>query len=285
MEQTLFDRDRYRELSRRQWEETAQGWHRWTPWISEWQRPAIELAFELAGIGEGSRVLEVAGGDGSLSLQMARRVGEPGYVLCTDIAANMVDLVARAAAHAGLAQIESRVMDAENLTLEDGSFDAVLCMVSLMLFADPQKALSEAHRVLRDGGSMVAVVFTTPDRSPIFAVPARIALEYAGRALPQPGQPGLFALGEEGRLEGMFRRAGFRDVESRTIGWQVELQSAAEAARMVRETAAAIRGILAGVEESRRREAWQVIEQGLKSFEKDSGFVSPCEFGLVAGTR
>jgi ubiquinone/menaquinone biosynthesis C-methylase UbiE len=277
--------NQYRELSRRQWEQTAEGWHRWEDRISELQKPIVELVFELARVEQGSRVLEIAGGDGTLALQAARRVGASGYVLCTDFAGSMVAFAGQAASEAGLDQMEARVMDAEKLALPERSFDAVLCMASLMLFADPEGALREAHRVLKRNGTMAAVVFTSPERSPIFSIPARVALEYAGRPMPAAGQPGLFALGDELVLRNLFSAAGFRDVQCQTVQRPVLLDSAAQAARMVRDTAAAIGAILSGMEETRRREAWEAVEQELKRFEGPEGFRAPSEFRVIAGTR
>jgi ubiquinone/menaquinone biosynthesis C-methylase UbiE len=52
----------------------------------------------------------------------------------------------------GLHNVETQVMDGENLTLPDASFDAVISRVGLIYFPDQQKALREMLRILKPGG-------------------------------------------------------------------------------------------------------------------------------------
>lgn len=285
MVQPQFDREQHRQLSKKQWEQTAEGWHKWTALWEQWSEPLTTKMFDMAGITAGSRVLDVAAGDGSQSIQAARRVGAGGYVLATDMAERMVAYAAQAAAAAGLSHMQARVMDGENLALDDQSFDAVICQMGLMHFANPQKGLSEAYRVLKPGGRYSAIVFTTPDTSPWLAVPARIAREHANRPTPAPGTPGLFALGNQERLETLFREAGFTGIESCTMTQPLHLGSAAECTVYVRETAGAVRAILADLDESGKQAAWEAIELALRDFEGPDGFHAPTEVRVVAGAR
>ena len=88
----------------------------------------------LAGIQAGSRVLDVAAGTGESTLIAAARVGPKGYVLAADVSASMLNVAAEAARKAGLTNVETRVMNAENLELDTDLFDAVICRIALMLF-------------------------------------------------------------------------------------------------------------------------------------------------------
>ena len=92
----------------------------------------------MARIGPGSRVLDVAGGSGEPALSAAARVGATGYVLSTDISANLVCLATENAQARGLdaARFEARVMDGERLGLPDASFDAALSRLGLIYFPD-----------------------------------------------------------------------------------------------------------------------------------------------------
>ncbi len=285
MDQSQFNHNQYRKLSRNQWEQTAEGWHKWTPLLAQWIEPLTLQMFDLADITTGSHVLDVASGDGSHSIKAAKRVGEGGYVLATDMAENMVAYAAKAANEASLTQMEVRVMDGENLTIDDQSFDAVICQLGLMLFANPQKGLSEAYRALKPGGRYAAIVFTTPDKSPWMAIPAKIALEYANRPMPLPGTPGLFAFGNQEYLEGLMRETGFSVIESHTVIQPIHLESAAECALMIRDTAAVIKAILATLDENTQQAAWEAIEIALQRFEGSDGFRAPTELRLIAGTK
>jgi ubiquinone/menaquinone biosynthesis C-methylase UbiE len=55
----------------------------------------------------------------------------------------MLNVAAEAAHRQGLTNVETRVMNAENLALEPDSFDAVISRIALMLFPNPAKALAE----------------------------------------------------------------------------------------------------------------------------------------------
>src|SRR5688500_14484552 len=59
-----FDPDKFRQTTRAQWESAAEAWDRWGPLVGRWLGPATETMLDMAGIGPGSRVLDVAAGAG-----------------------------------------------------------------------------------------------------------------------------------------------------------------------------------------------------------------------------
>ena len=68
MATTAFDPVAYKETTRQQWQEAAAAWHRWGPALDEWLGGATTLMLDLARIGTGSRVLDVAAGAGNQTL-------------------------------------------------------------------------------------------------------------------------------------------------------------------------------------------------------------------------
>src|SRR5262249_36027341 len=97
-----FDPAKYKETMREQWQSTAEGWHRWIPVVRAWVGDATELMLDLAQVGTGGRVLDIAAGDGDQSLLAAARVGPAGFVLATDIAPRLVALASQTAREKGL---------------------------------------------------------------------------------------------------------------------------------------------------------------------------------------
>src|SRR5713226_14259 len=171
---TTFDPINYKKTTRDQWQTAASAWNRWGPFIDQWLGAATETMLDLANVHSGSRVLDVAAGAGGQTLATARSVGPSGYVLATDISSNILEFAASNARAAGLTNVETRVLDGENLDVEPEAFDAVISRVGLIYFPDQQKALSSMRRALKPGGWVAAIVWTTAENNKFFSLPVSI---------------------------------------------------------------------------------------------------------------
>ncbi|OUM03724.1 class I SAM-dependent methyltransferase [Variovorax sp. JS1663] len=280
-----FDAAAFKTTTRAQWQAAAEAWHRWGPFLGRWLGEATETMFDLARIGPGSRVLDVAAGAGEQSIGAARRAGPGGRVMATDIAPALLERAAADARAAGLSNLETRELDGEALdALPAAGFDAVISRVGLIYFPDQQRALAGMRHVLRPGGRVSAVVYSTPERNAFFSIPVKIIRERARLPAPLPGQPGPFSLGGEGVLEAAFSRAGLREIEVRRVPSPVRLASAAECVRFERESFGALHQMMVGLDEDERARTWEAIEEALRAFEGPEGFVGPCEMLVGAGT-
>lgn len=284
-EPTQFDPIQYKETTREQWQTAAEPWYRWGPTLEKWLGQATETMLDMAAIGPGDRVLDVAAGAGGQTLEAARRVGPSGYVLATDISSNILEFASEAARQEGLSNIETRVVDGENLELEEGSFDAVISRVGLIYFPDQQKALTGMHRVLRAGGKIAAIVYSTAENNKFFSIPVSIIRRRAQLPPPLPGQPGPFSLGGPGVLEEVYRRAGFQEVRTQFVPSPLHLPSAAECVRFERESFGALHQMMSGLSEPGQEEVWEEIEGELRQFEEPNGFRGPCEMIVGAGVK
>jgi ubiquinone/menaquinone biosynthesis C-methylase UbiE len=280
-----FDPVRYKATTREQWQSAAEAWDRWTPTLQSWLGPPTELMLDLARIGPGDRVLDIAAGAGEPAMTAAKRVGPTGSVLATDISSNILAYAQRAAAAQGLTNLETRVMDGEHLELPDASFDAALSRVGLIYFPDRQRALAEVRRVLVPGGRIATIVYATAENNQFFSIPIGIIRRRAQLPPPVPGQPGPFSLGEDGVLEAAYRQAGFREIAIRTVAAPLRMASAEEYMRFARESFGALHQMLAGVTEAEREATWDEITRELRQFEGAEGFVRPCELIIGVGVK
>lgn len=280
-----FDAAAYKRGTREQWQNAAAAWHRWGPQLEAWLGPATDLMLDLAKIGPGSHVLDVAAGAGGQTFAAARRAGPGGAVLATDISPAILEYAAGQARRLGLGNVATREMDGEHLDVQPGSFDAVISRVGLIYFPDQQAALAGMLRALREGGRAAAIVYSTPDRNRFFSVPVSIIRRRASLPPPLPGQPGPFSLGAAGVLEQAYEQAGFRDVEVRVIDAPLRLASAADCVRFERESFGALHQMLSGLDAAGREAAWAEIETALSEFESADGFTGPCELVVAAGTK
>jgi SAM-dependent methyltransferase len=206
-------------------------------------------------------------------------------VLATDISSNILEFAQQSARSAGLANVETRVMDGENLDLPENTFDVVVSRVGLIYFPNQQKALRGMLRVLKPGGKIAAIVYATPDKNGFFSVPISIIRRRANLPPPAPGQPGPFSLGADGVLKAAYENAGFRDVKIETLNAPLRMASASECVRFEKESFGALHQMLAALSESDRESVWKEIEQELKRFEGPGGFSGPCELLLGVGTK
>jgi ubiquinone/menaquinone biosynthesis C-methylase UbiE len=280
-----FDARKYKETTREQWQQAADAWHRYAPTLHAWLGPATERMLELARVGAGQRVLDVAAGAGEQTLAIARRVGPGGSVLATDIAPRILERAAEEVRRAGLPNVTTGVMDGERLDLPEGSVDVVVSRVGLIYFPDQHRALTEMHRVLVPGGRVAAIVYSTPDRNAFFSTPVSIIRRRANLGPPLPGQPGPFSLGAPGVLAAAYERAGFRDVVVEVVPAPLRLADAAACVQFERDSFGALHQMLAGLDEAGRRAAWDEIGAALRAFEGPQGFVGPCELVIAVGTK
>ena len=281
-----FDPVKYKETTREQWQEAAGAWHRWGPTLEEWLGEATETMLDMAGVGPGSRVLDVAAGAGGQTIAAARRAGPGGYVLATDISSNILEFAAESAREAGLTNVETLVMDGEGLEeLDEGSFDAVISRVGLIYFPDQQKALGGMRRTLRPGGKIAAVVYSTPENNKFFSIPISIIRRRAQLPPPLPGQPGPFSLGTPGVLEEAFESAGLIDAHSQVLSAPLRLPSAGVCVRFERESFGALHQMLSGLDDAQKAAAWSEIERELQNFDGPGGFEGPCELVIGGGAK
>jgi len=246
---------------------------------------ATEMMLDLAGVQAGSRVLDVAAGTGESTLMAARRVGPKGHVLAADVSASMLNVAAEAARQVGLANVETRIMNAENIELDSDSFDAVICRMALMLFPNPAKALTEMRRVVRAGGKVAVIVHSALDKNPYSGIIHGTVRRLGNILPPARGEPWMFALGEPGALEEVYRRADFSNVSVRAVPIQRRLQSAADAVKNMRKGAGDNRELMNRLSEDDRERAWAEIAEQFKQFDGPNGFEAPGEVLIGVGTK
>jgi len=136
----------------------------------------------VANLRPGQKVLDIAGGTGDLSRAFARKVGETGTVVHTDINEAMLRQGRNRLLDEGLV-LPTNLCDAEKLPYKDGSFDLVSVAFGLRNMTHKDQALAEMCRVLRPGGRLLVLEFSK------VAAPLQKPYDwYSFKVLPRIGQ-------------------------------------------------------------------------------------------------
>ena len=118
-------------------------------------RAAYEKMYELIRpIVKAKTVLELAAGTGMIAKNI---VNTAAHIEATDASAEMI---AEATRGNRSAKLHLSVQDMFCLPYADGSFDAVIVSNALHIVPQPEKALAEIRRVLKDDGVLIAPTFT-----------------------------------------------------------------------------------------------------------------------------
>jgi demethylmenaquinone methyltransferase/2-methoxy-6-polyprenyl-1,4-benzoquinol methylase len=136
----------------------------------------------VANVGEGSKVLDIAGGTGDLALAFAKKAGLTGEVVHTDINEAMLRTGRDRLLDAGVV-LPTAVCDAEKLPFPDNHFDVVSVAFGLRNMTRKDAALKEMNRVLKPGGKLLVLEFSK------VAKPLRKVYDwYSFNVLPRLGQ-------------------------------------------------------------------------------------------------
>lgn len=136
----------------------------------------------VANLKPGERVLDIAGGTGDLSRAFARKVGDTGMVVHTDINEAMLRQGRNRLLDEGLV-LPTNLCDAEKLPYKNESFDLVSVAFGLRNMTHKDQALAEMCRVLKPGGRLLVLEFSK------VAAPLRKPYDwYSFKILPKLGQ-------------------------------------------------------------------------------------------------
>jgi SAM-dependent methyltransferase len=277
--------DDYRAASLQGWSTVAPDWAQLVDRIDRQLGPAADWILNSLALSPGERVLELAGGPGTLSMLAAHAVGPSGRVTYSDFAEPMVEVARERLSAEDLSSVECRVIDAEAIDLADEAVDAVACRMGYMLMADPAAALRETARVLARGGRVALAVWAEAAANPWAALPMQAIASHLQAPPPPPDAPGLWSLAEETRLRGMLEAAGFESIRIEPRDASVEFDSAQEWIETTRRLAGPLRALFSSLDEDARATIERRMLDAAKPYEQPDGRVSMPERMLLAYAR
>lgn len=186
-------------------------------WVREADRFDVMLApfgrrlLVVTALMPGERVLDVGCGNGAISREAARAVGQSGQVTGLDLSGPMLEVARRRAQEEG---IDATFIqgDAQTASL-DPPVDVVVSRFGVMFFDDPVAAFANLAKATRPGGRLCFVCWQEMFANEWLAVPSMAIVAHVGiPELPEPGAPGPFAFADTERTTDILGSAGWSEV-------------------------------------------------------------------------
>jgi ubiquinone/menaquinone biosynthesis C-methylase UbiE len=264
------------EKSRAVWDDMAPGWERHRDFMWKTTRHVGEWLVDQVGPRPGDVILDVAGGPGEVGFLAAPLVGESGRVVETDFAPGMVEVARRRADELGLGNVETRVLDAQAMDLGDDSVDGIVCRWGFMLMLDPQSALRECRRVLKDGRRVALSVWAGPEKNPWVTVTGMTMMQLGHEPAGDPfGPGGMFSLADHDTIRSVLAEAGFRDVtiEEMPVEWRFD--SFDQSWEFTTQVAGALAALVKELPEDEVARLRSALESNEEAFRTEAGLALP----------
>jgi SAM-dependent methyltransferase len=269
------DREEYRRTALENWQTIASGWEHRREQIERTTRPVTEWMVRALDPQPGATVLELAAGPGDVGFAAAPLLGAEGRLVSSDFSSEMVEVARRRAAELGLRNVEHRQIDAEDIPLEDGSVDGILCRFGLMLMPDPEAVVAEMRRVLRRGGRLALAVWSTAQRNPWISIAGRI-LDELGHAPPtDPDAPGPWVLADHERLRDLLEGGGFSAVHIEEVPLLLKYDDVDDYIAVSTETSGMLARIWREVSDAEREVIVTRLTENFAQFAVDGGYELP----------
>jgi SAM-dependent methyltransferase len=258
------------------WEAMAPGWERRRDYLRDFSEGIAAWMVDHLDPQPGQTILELGAGTGETGFAAARRIGDTGHLISTDLPPAMVEVARRRAQELGIANAEFRVMDAEHIELDDDSVDGVLCRWAFMLMADPGAAMAESRRVLRPAGKLALAVMAGPAQNPWASTVARSIVELGLVPPFDPNAPGgLFSLADPDRLRQVLGHAGFADVQIEEQEFHLQFSDFDDFWSFIKDFAGATAILLGKFSDEQRAAVKAATERASEGFRTAGGYDLP----------
>ncbi len=266
------------------WNRRALAWERWEPALMNGLAAVNAYLFRALELEPGQRILDLGCGTGDPALSLAQWVGRRGRVLGLDNSEAMLAVARRRARILKLGNLTFRRGDMNRLRLSRHRFQRAVARYSLMFADDAEAVLGALRASLTPGGILAAAVWGPLEKNPVVALREEAARPFVKGPPPDlEHTPNPMRLARRGRLAGLFRRAGFREVREEAAPVATVYSSLDEFAQIqIGSSLADLNETLGAAD---RRRLASRLEGRIRRFQSGSVVRVPAHAWVVSGRR
>ncbi len=266
------------------WDRVAGAWDSYVDYVNSHAADATAVLIDAVGVRPGDRLVELAGGPGTLGQRWSELVGPEGDVIVSDLAPSMVDAAARRLAP--FPNVRTARLDMSAIDLADGSADVAVCRFGLMFVPEPERALAELHRILSPGGRLGTMTWAGPEHNAWVTTVGMAAMATGITTGGPPIGPGeLFSLSDPDRLVTLATEAGFDGVGVTDAEVTFTAPTVDAHVDMVEQLAAPLSAAFAGATPDQIAAVRQMVADGAAPFAAGDGYEFPGRALVLTATR
>lgn len=270
------------EQQRQTWNKFSGGWEKWDRWVLNWLEPIGTKLINETELKQTDHVLDVSTGTGEPGLTAATHAAQ---VMATDVAEDMVEIARKNAQARGLGNFKAEVADAESLPFSDDEFDAIVCRLGVMYFANPTGGVKEMTRVLKPGRKMALAAWSEPTKNPWATTAAGVINKLLNLPAPSPDAPSVFRCSRPELLSELLEQAGLKEISQVEVSGEGIYDSPEHYWEFVTDVVAPVATPLNNADEAMREQAKQAVIEATKPYQKDGKVIFPWACWVASGRK
>ena len=264
----------FHEFELKGWDQSTSAYNRYFTSLTNSLNEEIQSRINLR---VSSRTLDVACGPGHLTAMLA----EAGSgVIGIDFSESMINI-----AKEKYPDVDFRIGDAHDLKFPNDSFDSVIMNFGVLHLAWPQKAISEAFRVLTEGGKFLMTVWGDPTKSVGFEIILKAIDQEGGMTAVLPEGPPFFRYSDESTAEQALTSAGFASVSVDEVKREWTLPDEDALFRAFYEGTARTGGVLRSLKNENLNAVRESVKGEAARYSGDGVVKIPMSVKVILGTK
>ena len=211
--------------SRDRWVRAAEGWEKQADKFGKDSMPVSSRMVDALAPQPGHTILDLAAGIGDTGYLAAELIQPNGTLITSDFAPEMLAAAQRRAERKGIKNVRFRQIDLSvPIDQPAASIDGVLCRWGYMLLEDPESALRDTRRILKQDGRLALAAWTGPNDNLWSTAPIKIMQARGIMETDQATGPGQFAWADPDTITETMETAGFIQPEIEAVDFQIHYE-------------------------------------------------------------